>query len=189
MHRAVAVQMCSVLAVQQSEARKPKGQTLVTTLQDWIANVATVSKWTPLSQNGIPPNGRGIALEQPKNPTGPCRMNLAKPVWLKIKRSEGQTAGILVHVSTYRSGNPFWNSGFLVPQPRVDSSFQPRPAFRGSADRRACARAIGLGTCRPSACPVTATPACHWKRFHAIARNNGTARAAGCKAFLSQCSA
>ena len=33
-------------------------------------------------------------------------------MWLKIKRSEGQTAGFGNHVSTQRSGNPFWNSGF-----------------------------------------------------------------------------
>ena len=33
-------------------------------------------------------------------------------VWLKI--NQGQTAGVGNQVSTYRSGNPFWNSGFLV---------------------------------------------------------------------------
>ena len=31
---------------------------------------------------------------------------------LKIKRSEGLAPQVLVHVSTYRSGNPCWNSGF-----------------------------------------------------------------------------
>ena len=30
-------------------------------------------------------------------------------MWLKIKRSEGQTAGFFFHVSTYRSGHPFWD--------------------------------------------------------------------------------
>ena len=28
-------------------------------------------------------------------------------------KKEGQNAGLGTHVSTYRSGNPFWNSGFL----------------------------------------------------------------------------
>ena len=38
------------------------------------------------------------------------------PIWLWLKISQGQTAGILVHVSA--QGNPFWNSGFLnSPQP------------------------------------------------------------------------
>ena len=35
---------------------------------------------------------------------------------------------VLVHVSTYQ-GNPFWNSGFLEPQPYVSPS--PRPLLFG----------------------------------------------------------
>ena len=43
-----------------------------------------------------------------------CLVAATTWLWLKIKRSEGQTAG-LVHVSTYQ-GNPFWESIF-DPQP------------------------------------------------------------------------
>ena len=42
-------------------------------------------------------------------------------VWQsKLNYQEGQTAGILVHVSTYRSGNPCWNLLFFEPQPTQD---------------------------------------------------------------------
>ena len=47
-----------------------------------------------------------------------CSSNLNPPIpcGLKIKRSEGQTAGVGNHVSTYQ-GNPVWNSGALEPKP------------------------------------------------------------------------
>ena len=33
--------------------------------------------------------------------------------WMLLKiKQEGQTAGFGTHVSTYRSGKPFWNTGF-----------------------------------------------------------------------------
>ena len=42
--------------------------------------------------------------------------NFAHPAiwaWLKTEARRGPTAGLGTHVSTGRSGHPFWNSGFL----------------------------------------------------------------------------
>ena len=61
-------------------------------------------------------------------------------VWLKIQ--SGQTAGLGTHVSTDRSGNPFWNSGFLsrthvdiskIPSERVFAFQEPTDLRRDKA--------------------------------------------------------
>ena len=73
-----------------------------------------------LAPNNMPGNMSGVRSsyrappqrKPPPPPPPPKHSPKHTWGWLKQKKTE-QTAGFGTHVSTYRSGNPFWNSSFL----------------------------------------------------------------------------